>query len=115
MRKFKVGDTAIGRNHFTLPDRNGMECRIVAPLQLITAFEVRSGAYTTKLRYRVRWADGLESVAQPCALQWPTRRRRARNQMLECLAQVRRAARHNWAPFITQKTKKKPQLERFER
>lgn len=68
MRKFQVGDTAIGRNYFTLPDRNGMACTITAPLQMVTAFEVGRGTYTTKLRYRVTWADGLESFCQPHTL-----------------------------------------------
>ncbi len=102
MRKFKVGDTAVGCNYFTLPDRNGMECKIIAPLQPVTAFEVRRGAYTTKPRYLVRWADGLESLAQPHTLHKPSPRRRAHRQMSECLAYIMRAARHDWAPFVIQ-------------
>jgi hypothetical protein len=103
MRKFKVGDTAVGCNYFTLPDRNGMECKIIAPLQPITAFEVRRGAYTTKPRYRVRWADGLESLARPHTLLRPSRRYRvasAHRQMSECLENIMRAARRDWLPFI---------------
>jgi hypothetical protein len=68
MREFQVGETAIGYRYFTLPDRNGMECQIVAPLRCVCAFEVRCGAYTVKPRYLVRWADGLESMAQPQTL-----------------------------------------------
>jgi hypothetical protein len=64
MHKFTVGETAIGCRYFTRPDRNGMECKIVAPLRKIGAMEVRNGAYTVKPRYRVRWADGVESLAQ---------------------------------------------------
>lgn len=105
MRKFQVGDTAVGCNYFTLPDRNGMECKIIAPLQPVTAFEVRSGAYTTKLRYRVRWADGLESVARPHTLQKPSSRWRARRQVRECLAYIMRSARREWSPFVIQRTR----------
>jgi hypothetical protein len=100
MRKFQVGDTAVGRNYVTLPDRNGMECQIIAPLKPTTALEVRSGAYTTKPRYHVLWADGLASVAQPHTLQKPTRQHRAQQQMKEYLALVSRSARHDWTPFI---------------
>ncbi|MFL6676115.1 MAG: hypothetical protein ACJ8LG_22835 [Massilia sp.] len=110
----KVGDTAVGRNYTTLPDRNGMECEIIAPLLPITAFEVRSGAYTTKPRYLVRWADGLESVAQPHTLQKPTRRHRSAQQMRECIAQVRRSARRDWEPFIARQPQALP-LERCDR
>lgn len=68
MHKFKVGETAIGCRYFTLTDRNGMECEIIGPLRWVRALEVRSGAYTVKPRYRVRWADGMESLARPHTL-----------------------------------------------
>jgi hypothetical protein len=103
MRKFKVGDTAVGCNYFTLPDRNGMECKIIAQLQSTTAFEVRRGAYTTKPRYRVRWADGLESLARPHTLLRPSRRHRvlsANRQMIECVEYIMIAARRDWLPFV---------------
>ena len=87
--KFKVGDTAIGCRYFTLPDLNGMECVVIAALRPIGAFEVGSGAYTTKPRYRVRWADGLESLAQPNTLRSKRasdeRRCRAFRMMRACL------------------------------
>jgi hypothetical protein len=108
MHEFQVGDLAVGRNYATLPDRNGMECVIISPLQLITALEVRSGACTTKPRYHVRWADGLESVAQPHTLKRPTPRQRAAQQTIECLAQVMRSARHDWAPFIVRQPQALP-------
>lgn len=105
--KFKVGDTAVGCRYFTLPDRNGMECLIIAPLRRIKAFEVGSGAYTTKPRYRVRWADGLESEAQPHTLHKPSRRRRTHNQVYECLSYIMRSARRDWKPFAFQRAQEK--------
>lgn len=68
MHKFKVGETAIGCRYYTRPDRNGMECKIIGPLRRVRALEVRSGAHTVKPRYRVRWADGMESLARPHTL-----------------------------------------------
>jgi hypothetical protein len=105
MCKFQVGDTAVGCNYFTLPDRNGMECKIIAPLQSVTAFEVRSGAYTNKPRYRVRWADGLESVARPHTLQKLSGRQRAHRQVRAYIGYIMRSARRDWSPFIIQRTR----------
>lgn len=96
MNHFNVGEIAIGRNYVTLPDRNGMQCQVIAPLQVVTAFECGLGTDTTKARYQVRWADGLESFAQPHTL-----RRRphkadsrtvAQQEMLECIQRAKDAA-----------------------
>lgn len=94
MRHFKVGDTAIGCCHATLPDRNGMECQIVGPLRQVRAFEVRRGAYTVKPRYCVRWADGLVSLARPHTLR-PKRVAddQAHRAMLDCIGRATASAR----------------------
>jgi hypothetical protein len=96
MSTFKVGEIAIGCNYITLPDRNGMECEIIEPLQLVTALECGRGVMTTKLRYGVRWTDGLESVTQPFALRKKPkrggRRQSAHQAMLECIDSAKRSA-----------------------
>lgn len=97
MRKFQVGDTAIGRNHFTLPDRNGMVCTITAPLQMVTVFEMGRSTYTTKLRYRVTWADGLVSFCQPHTLRpqraGDERRKIAGRAAQACIARAAQTSR----------------------
>jgi hypothetical protein len=93
---FKVGGVAVGCNYVTLPDRNGMQCQVLAPLQVVTAFECGVGADTTKPRYHVRWADGLESFAQPHTLRRRSAKVRlrtaARQEMIDCLHRAKRTA-----------------------
>lgn len=68
MPKFEINEIAIGQYFINVPSRNGMECEIIKPLQVVTGTCITTGKITTSLRYKVRWEDGMEIWVKPFKL-----------------------------------------------
>src|SRR6185312_12086484 len=58
---YPVGTICVGQNLVSHPERNGVECAIIKPLQWVETINLRKGREGWDYRYQVRWADGLVS------------------------------------------------------
>lgn len=63
--QFKVGEVLVGQNFIHMPSYNGMECVVLAGLQMRRGFGMATREPLFGQMYRVQWANGYISSQFP--------------------------------------------------